>query len=41
MICTPDQMLGQVIKSRWIRWVRHVTSMQEQRNPYGFLVGKS
>jgi len=27
MICTPDQMLVQVIRSTWIRWVRHVASI--------------
>jgi hypothetical protein len=41
MCCTSDQMLWQVIKSRRIRWVRHVASMQERRNVYRILVRKS
>jgi hypothetical protein len=30
-----------VIKSRKMRWVRHVTRMEEKRNAYSLLVGKS
>jgi hypothetical protein len=42
MICTLQQVhIIRMIKSRRIRWARHVAQMGEQRNVYMLLVGKS
>jgi len=44
-VCTYDlytsPYIVRVIKSRRIRWARHVTRMEERRGIYRVLVGKS
>jgi len=40
MICTAQPNIVRVIKSRRMRWVRHVARMREGRGVYRVLVGK-
>jgi len=40
MICAPDQILFLLIKSRTVRWARHVARMLERRGVHRVMTGK-
>jgi hypothetical protein len=41
VICTISPIIIRIIKSRWMRWMRHVGRMGEKRNVYRLQVGKT